>query len=528
MARLFYPLLFLATFASAAALWSGKPDASQATAAMAAHGSDVPAGTVDQWSLPGGVTRPIPGPPTAPISPARPVTWPGTAADWPHPSPGGDPRPHAAQASPAPGIDAIHQSQNAPVPQPRPDVYPTSAHPTAHAPDEQAGQYRLPLTRLPEVHPAADHAGPSGPDAQGYGHVPPSWQVAIPDQRVPIPGYPELRQLEQTEILARVGSQVILAGEVLGYVEAILADNADKIPPGRENEIRQELIRKRLEPLIETKVVFQNIRDTLPPQGLDSIMKRVGEDFDRNELPRLMKRTKCETRAQLEERLNKVGSSIERKRQEFVEQMLTRQWIREKVSINEHVSHDELLEYYRENLESFARPARVRWQQLVLDISRYPSEREAWQQLAHLGNQIWAGASFDEIARQYSHGATASDGGHMDWTTKGSYISREVDQALFSLPVDALSPIIRDGRRLYIVRVLQREEAGHVPFVEAQVEIRDKIRDERIQQQTEQVLAELRQNTRVWTVFDDAARDDVLSESPRPRAPRPDGPTSRY
>ena len=56
---------------------------------------------------------------------------------------------------------------------------------------------------------------------------------------------------------------------------------------------------------------------------------------------------------------------------------------------------------------------------------------------------------------------------------------------------------------LHIVRVIEREPAGRIPFLEAQVGIRETLMMDRRQVATDEYLSKLRARTPVWTVFDD-------------------------
>ena len=93
-----------------------------------------------------------------------------------------------------------------------------------------------------------------------------------------------------------------------------------------------------------------------------------------------------------------------------------------------------------------------------------------------------------------------------------------LDEALFTLPVGQLSSILDDGKSLHIVRVVERTEAGRTPFLEAQVDIRDRLIAERRKKEMDDYLEKIRERTPVWTIFDEtegpaaitAGRDRVV------------------
>ena len=103
-----------------------------------------------------------------------------------------------------------------------------------------------------------------------------------------------------------------------------------------------------------------------------------------------------------------------------------------------------------------------------------------------------------------SEGPSAAAGGQYDWTTKGSLVSKVIDEAVFTLPVGQLSAILEEPGALHIVRVIDRTDAGRIPFLEAQTGIKETLLVERRKKEMEEYLTKLRERTPVWSIFDDA------------------------
>jgi len=239
------------------------------------------------------------------------------------------------------------------------------------------------------------------------------------------------------------------------------------------------------------------------------------EQFEKVELKEMMKRAKVDTLAELREKLGRLGTSLERAKRSYMERTLAQQWVRQQIKYNEDVTHQQMLDYYQEHLAEFEHPAKARWEQLTVSVSEYRSKEDARAALAHWGNQVIDGAPFAGGAKSHSDGSTASEGGIRDWTTKGSLVSDALDQAIFTLPPGRLSPIIEDKQRLHIIRVIERKDAGRTPFVAAQVDIKQKIRKQRLHEQQQEYLARLKKQIPVRTVFDDQPLSDRSSRSRR-------------
>jgi hypothetical protein len=162
----------------------------------------------------------------------------------------------------------------------------------------------------------------------------------------------------------------------------------------------------------------------------------------------------------------------------------------------------------------------VRFEQLTVKITASRPRDQAWGMLAAMGNEVMQGKPFAEVARARSEWPTAATGGVYEWTTKGSLVSKVIDEAVFMLPVGQLSAILDDGSALHIVRVTERTDAGRVPFIEAQVEIRGKLQEERRKRQMDEYLATVRDRTPVWTIFDDEPGGPVQAATQTASKPR--------
>jgi parvulin-like peptidyl-prolyl isomerase len=132
-----------------------------------------------------------------------------------------------------------------------------------------------------------------------------------------------------------------------------------------------------------------------------------------------------------------------------------------------------------------------------------------------MGNQVLDGVPLAEVAKARSHGVSAAQGGFWDWTGKDSLRSKVLDEAIFTLPIGRLSEILEDDQGFHVVRVIGREPAAMKPFADAQVEIKKKIRAQRQSDAKAAFIAKLRQQTPVWTAFDndrapESARIDAM------------------
>jgi len=313
---------------------------------------------------------------------------------------------------------------------------------------------------------------------------------------------PEAQPFERGQIVARVGMEVILYSDIAMGLDEIRAQYQNHLPAEELERQIQLLLRQRLKTHIDTKLLYLDVKAKLPREALKNVEKRVGEQFDSVEINNMIKRGKLRSREELEEKLRAMNTSLEHQKRTFTEQILAHQWLKQQLKVDQEVTYDQMVAYYREHLAEYEHPARAQWQQLTIRFSRIPDKAEAYRAIAALGNRVLSGEDFAEVAKAGSHGSTAQNGGLRDWTVQGSLVSQVLDQAIFSLPIGALSPILEDDQGFHIIRVLRRQEAHRTSFLEAQAEIRQKIRQQREKGQEEEYLSRLREKIPIWTVFD--------------------------
>ncbi len=335
----------------------------------------------------------------------------------------------------------------------------------------------------------------------------------------PIPGSDEqsmkfdLLDLEGARIIARVGPEVIQDNEVSSFVNDIIEQNASRIPPNQLEKVREKLTKDRLNHLVEIKLALVDAQRKVPTDAYPKIVDSIGTEFETKEVKRKLKQLNLATRGDLEAKLHARGTSLEREKQAFIEQQLALGWIAQQTKTKHEATHEDMLAYYLEHIEDYSFGAVARWEELRIRVAGYPTRLAAQLALGQLVNDVLRGANFADVARARSQGPTASVGGQYDWTTQGSLALDVLDQALFTLPIGQMSPILDDGRSptISIIRVLERKEAGRQPFTEVQAEIKEKLaaaHQEKDRAKLHEYVEKLRAETPIWTIFDEPGKSD--------------------
>jgi parvulin-like peptidyl-prolyl isomerase len=329
-------------------------------------------------------------------------------------------------------------------------------------------------------------------------------RTAPPRQGPPV----NWNEFERARIMGRVGDDIILAGDILGMVDQQLAPYVGKAPEDQLAQQREILIRRQLASTVERKTLYQSFIRTIPPdrreEALGGVWEQITEKFNEEELPKALKQAKVETPQQLEEKLRQFGWSIRKQIRSYGERQLGMHGVFQKIDRTPEVTHAEMIEQYKANIEDYRVLAKVRFEKLSVKFDRFDSEQDAYAAIVKMGDEVvLGGAPFRAVAKRSSQGFNADEGGLHDWTEKGSLASTPIDEAVFSIPVARMSRILRDERGFHIVRVIERVDERFIPFSEAQSEIKKKIVGDKRQEAFETYIAAVKDDIPVWTIFDE-------------------------
>jgi len=286
-------------------------------------------------------------------------------------------------------------------------------------------------------------------------------------------------------VLAEVNGEVITREDILGPIRPQMATwRKEYSPEAFESRCRQ-VISMKLREEISRRLVVQEAEAELSEQEKEQIDTTLGQ---------ILKNLAAEAGSALllEEKLRREGSSLREERQRRREQLMVQQYLRRKISPTVHITHSELLNCYRRVCaERYVQPTRVRLGLITIRKSESPDVAQARALAEAVYQRAAKGEGFTRLARRYSHGPMASQGGDWGFVTKGSFRIKAVDEVLFALETDQVGPLVETDEAFYIVKALARQEGRTVPFTEVQDELEDEIRDRKYNETVNKYIQDL-------------------------------------
>jgi len=350
-----------------------------------------------------------------------------------------------------------------------------------------------------------------GLPAPTRGELPP--QRAAPAAANPPAAAAIQGQLVQAgKVVAIVGGETILAGDLEAEILAIRERIGDQATDEQFDAQRPILMKQILKKRIDTMLVYGDFLRQIPADRHGDLMANISQQFYDKQMKLTLEKNEVNSVSELDALLRGRGSSVQRLKRDFTEQVIAQQMVRQSADSKQEITHEQMLDYYQQRIAEYEFRAKATWEELMVEFRHYRNEKAALRDIAAMGNEVINGAPLSAVAKRSGQGPRHEEGGLYDWTTQGSLRSESLDEAIFSLPLEKLSQIIRDEQGFHIIRVIKREQAGRVPFTEAQVGIKEKIKDERRKKKLDEYIKKIREQTHVWTIFDEAAQPQDLAQ----------------
>lgn len=343
---------------------------------------------------------------------------------------------------------------------------------------------------------------------------------------------------EPAEVLAVVGDQFILAGDVMPHVNQILEQYRGKVPESVINDQRRMVTAQITRSHIEAKLLYLQFLRKIPADKVAGIHKKIHTKFDDDleetrkridtvsekdygdiikkdpqigRLAIMMKEKGVWSQRELDALLRSYGGSVGQERDYYAEYQLGRMILSQNINFKPEISLDEMLKYFEDQAAKYQVPERAKFEILTARFDKFRTKEEAYDAICRMGNEVFYGASLAAVAKRSSQGLNADKGGAIDWTPRNSLASKPLNEALFTLEVGKLSQVIEDNLGYHIVRVLEREQEGKVPFATVQKDIEESIRREKINKSYTTYVESLRKGTIVTTAFDEEPKLRVLA-----------------
>ena len=294
------------------------------------------------------------------------------------------------------------------------------------------------------------------------------------------------------EIIARVNNEIITRTE-LEKARAAAAEDAQQDCSGRCSQ-------EQLQVAIEDRQKYA-LRDLID----QSLLSQRGKDMGINVKPEVVKqldeirvKNNLKDMDDLEKAVTSQGVNWEDFKNNIENRLLTQEVIRREVGSHITIGHDDAMKYYEEHKKDFVRQEQVALRAIEIKTegkkeSEIP-ELKAKAQKLH--DRVKDGEDFGELAKRFSDGSTAQQGGYLGVYKRGE-LSKELEDMVFKMKKNDMTDVIETKQGFLILQVLEHYDEGEQPFNKVENEIMDRLYNERMEPALRDYLKTLREQSYV-------------------------------
>jgi peptidyl-prolyl cis-trans isomerase SurA len=293
------------------------------------------------------------------------------------------------------------------------------------------------------------------------------------------------------EVIARVNNDAITRGD-LEHARSQLRQEAEQdCPKCTPDEINAKLAdgdKNLLRDLIDNSLLVQEGKDGGVSVDAD-VIKRLDEIRIQNNIA---------TMEELEEQIDKSGVSFEDFKNNIKNQLLQQEVIRHDVGSKIILSHEEVQKYYQDHKDDFVRPELVTLREIFVSTEgKTDSDMPALRKKAEdLLQRVKNGEYFGELAKHFSDGSTAKQGGDLGQFQRGQ-LAANIEQAVFGLQRLQTTSVIPTKTGFLILQVGEHYSAGQQPEDKVDGEIQDRLYNDKLRPALRTYLEMLRESSYV-------------------------------
>lgn len=293
------------------------------------------------------------------------------------------------------------------------------------------------------------------------------------------------------EIVARVNNDIITLSDFQKADAALhqeVTQDCQNCTAEKVEMQYRDRAKDLLRDLIDQQLLIQRGKD----EGISvetDVVKRLDDVRKQNNLPSI---------DDLEKAVEGEGLSWEDYKAQIRNSILTQRVIQQEMGSRIIIGNDEAQKYYDDHKQDFIRPEQVVLAEIFLSTEHQtPEEIAATQRKAEdYRSRIIKGEDFSDIAKRYSEGSTAKQGGEIG-TFKRGELSKQLEDSTFSLEKGGLTEPIQTKTGFEILKVIDHFQSGQQPYEKVREEIMNKIYFERMQPAMRDYLAQLREQSYV-------------------------------
>ncbi len=243
-------------------------------------------------------------------------------------------------------------------------------------------------------------------------------------------------------IAAIVNDDVISARDVEKRLDLVMVQTGQPDTPELRRRLRERVLRSLIDERLQTQET-QRRNISVSERDMDAEIEQIA-------------RINNVSRDAFEQQLKRMGVDREAWGAQLKSEIAWRKLVRARLLPTINIS-DEEIDSTITRMKSMAGQTEYQVGEIFLSVDAPDQEEEVRRSAQRLVEQLRTGAPFPAVARQFSQGTTAANGGNTGWMQPGM-LPEEIDAALRDLKQGQISEPIRTSSGFYIITPINRRQ----------------------------------------------------------------------
>jgi peptidyl-prolyl cis-trans isomerase SurA len=288
------------------------------------------------------------------------------------------------------------------------------------------------------------------------------------------------------DVVARVNDQIITHSD---YDRAMKEMDGEAKQRGATMQQMSEAHRDLLRNLIDQQLWLSKGKE-LGVNGETELVKRLDE---------LRKQNSLDTMEDLEKAAKEQGISFEDFKANIRNQIITQQVMRDEVGRRVQFTQGEVERFYEAHKQDYVRPESVKLSEILISTGDAAGGQDDQAKLDaakakadDIEAKLHAGGDFTQLAKTFSDGTTASEGGDLGEYKRGA-LAKVLEDKTFALQSGQYTEPIRTRQGFVILKVVDHVPAGAPPLKDVREQVEENFYMSRMEPAMRLYLTEMRE-----------------------------------
>jgi peptidyl-prolyl cis-trans isomerase SurA len=307
-----------------------------------------------------------------------------------------------------------------------------------------------------------------------------------PQLTLPVPAAITPNGTVVEDVIVHVNDQIISRSDVERAVQQLAQENQQNNASPTEVADRQKNM----------------LRDMIDQQLLLSRAKELNLNVDAEVIRRLddiRKQNHMDSMEDLEKAARSQGISFEDFKAQIRNSLLTQQVVRDEVGRRLQMTQTQEQAYYEAHKQEFAQPEQIRLSEILIPTPAEANDAtvaQAQSKADEVAAKLKAGDKFEDLAKAYSGGQTAAQGGDLGMYKRGA-LAKVLEDQTFALKAGESTAPIRTRQGFVILKVTDHPAAGVPPLKDVEQQVEEAMYSEQMQPALRAYLTKLREDSYV-------------------------------